>query len=138
MKADFEITVDFSTSVFTCADLNCGKVIEPGAKILFVNGRQRDLCAGCAGAYLKSLAKKLDRIDGCTYTIRGMAASSGRRTQLTCPPDAVGEKDIDIQFERDGSRCLVVCSVTLDDDGGSEVVCAEISGMRVVGEVKVG
>jgi len=99
MKADFEITVDFSTSVFTCAGVNCGKVIEPGAKILFVNGRRRDLCAGCARAYLKSLARKLDRIDGCTYTIRGMATSSGRRTQLTCPPDAVGEKDIDSLFE---------------------------------------
>jgi hypothetical protein len=99
MKADFEITVDFSTSVFTCVDLNCGKVIEPGAKILFVNGRRRDLCAGCARAYLKSLTKKLERIDGCTYTIRDMAASSGRRTQLTCPPDAIGEKDIDSLFE---------------------------------------
>ena len=43
-----------------------------------------------------------------------------------------------IQFERDGSRCLVVCSVMLDDDGGAGVVCSEISGMRVVGEVKVG
>jgi hypothetical protein len=99
MKADFEITVEFSASVFTCVGSNCGKVIEPGAKILFVNGRRRDLCAGCARVYLKSLAKKLERIDGCTYTIRGMKASSGRRAQLTCPPDAIGENDIDSLFE---------------------------------------
>jgi hypothetical protein len=99
MKADFEITVEFSTSVLTCVDLSCGKVIEPGAKILFVNGRRRDLCAGCARVYLISLAKKLDRIAGCTYTIRGMKAPSGRRTQLICPPDAIGEKDIGSLFE---------------------------------------
>jgi len=99
MKADFEITVGFSRSVLTCVDLNCGKVIEPGAKILFVNGRRRDLCSGCARAYLLSLTKKLDRIAGCTYTIYGMEASSGRSTQLTCPPDAIEEKDIDSLFE---------------------------------------
>jgi hypothetical protein len=99
MNADFEIIVGFSTSEFTCVDLNCGKVIEPGAKILFVNGRRRDLCAGCARVYLLSLTKKLDRIAGCTYTICGMEASTGRSTQLTCPPDAIGEKDIDSLFE---------------------------------------
>jgi len=99
MKADFEITVGFSRSVLTCVGLNCRKVIESGAKILFVNGRRRDLCAGCARVYLKSLAKKLDRIDGCTYTIRGMKAPSGRKTQLTCPPDTIGEKDIGSLFE---------------------------------------
>jgi hypothetical protein len=93
MKADFEFTLEFSTSVFTCVGPNCERVVEPGAKILFVNGHQRDFCAGCARPYLRSLIKNLRRIQGCTYAICDNTASASLR--LIHPFDVIEEKDID-------------------------------------------
>jgi hypothetical protein len=99
MKADFEFIIEFSTSDFTCVGSDCGRFVGRGAKILVVNGRQRDFCVDCARAYLKQFIKSLNRIEGCVYAICDKTALAETRARLTYPPDEIREKDIDSLFD---------------------------------------
>jgi len=95
MKANFEFTIEFSISAFTCIGKDCERVVESGEKVLFVNGRQRDFCAGCARSYLKSFIMNLRRVEGCTFSICDNTAPAGLRARLVYPSDVIEEKDID-------------------------------------------
>jgi len=95
MQANFEFTLELSTSAFTCIGADCGRVVKSGEKILYVNGRRRDFCAGCARSYLKSFIKILQRIEGCTYALCDNTVSARLRARLERPPDVIEEKDID-------------------------------------------
>jgi len=61
-EVDFAFTFDFSTSAFTCTRGDCKKVVEAGARTLFVNGHQMDYCDDCIRSYLKEV------VAGKTFT----------------------------------------------------------------------
>jgi hypothetical protein len=90
MKPDFEFTIGISTSSVPCVGEDCDRWISSGAKILLVNGRERDFCLECAKVYLKRFIKRLGRVPGSSYAVFG-----GASLRLTSPPDDIQDAHID-------------------------------------------
>lgn len=65
-EPDFIFTYELSTMPFKC---KCGATVEPGAKILFRNDRQLNLCTDCTRANLKRFINDLQYTKS-TFSIR--------------------------------------------------------------------
>jgi hypothetical protein len=98
-KADFEFTFEFSISVFTCAKRDCQKVVETGARVLFLNGHLEPYCVDCIRSHLKETIERMRHSKTFTYSIHDNTSSCHpRRTHMKQPVDVINEIGVDDFF----------------------------------------